>query len=486
MLVFQPECATCSGGYVQLQCSDDDTLQILIEKLVDKFQLKNPSLETANDKLYMINELLPELKERSAANLERPLKEFTMKPRRPCPVCLKWTTSLYSHMMAAHNWSEDRISELKEEYRALRRERMLSKTIKSHDCGLCKSGYTCKIGLALRQTKMLKATDNEHSIFLDSKPLPSRPPLLPPLPEQLSVSEKGSVLCPVPRCSGRFTNHDSLAYHCMIEHSELGAAGTPQNFAIRQYRFETREEYTEWLYDRCEETCTSFSTKTSMWSGYAMYRCNRAGHFRTSGTIRIGCTSKKAQSHCSAFLRISAYTDGSVDVTCCFGHIFHELDPTALRLNERQTAVLQKLIEEGKSLVEIGAQMRAEYPPTNRLHYTTSNDIRNLALRLGLEINGKEKRQTRSQQALKEEGGGEEQDDEENEAEQSASSDSDIDDEDEEEDEDEEMGSEYGDYTEGVEHEVQLFPDVQDGEANEQDNRPSRNRRAPRRFDEYD
>lgn len=33
---FQPECATCSGGYVQVQCNDDDTLQILIDKLVDK------------------------------------------------------------------------------------------------------------------------------------------------------------------------------------------------------------------------------------------------------------------------------------------------------------------------------------------------------------------------------------------------------------------------------------------------------------------
>ncbi|VDP15249.1 unnamed protein product [Heligmosomoides polygyrus] len=73
---FQPECATCSGGYVQVQCNDDDTLQILIDKLVDKFQLKNPSLETAKEKLYMINELIPELKDRSVSNLERPLREL--------------------------------------------------------------------------------------------------------------------------------------------------------------------------------------------------------------------------------------------------------------------------------------------------------------------------------------------------------------------------------------------------------------------------
>ncbi|RCN48715.1 hypothetical protein ANCCAN_05177 [Ancylostoma caninum] len=130
-----------------------------------------------------------------------------------------------------------------------------------------------------------------------------------------------------------------------------------------------------------------------MWSGYAMYRCNRAGIFKTSGTIRAGTTTKKAQSHCSAFLRISEYSDGSLDVTCCFGHIFHELDPTALRLNERQCGVLRKLLEERKYISDICAQMRTEYPPTNRLHYTSTNDIRNLALRLGLPILIKDRKQ---------------------------------------------------------------------------------------------
>ncbi|KHJ75797.1 repeat in ubiquitin-activating protein, partial [Oesophagostomum dentatum] len=31
-----PECPTCSGGYLQLQCQSNDTLQDLIDKLVDK------------------------------------------------------------------------------------------------------------------------------------------------------------------------------------------------------------------------------------------------------------------------------------------------------------------------------------------------------------------------------------------------------------------------------------------------------------------
>lgn len=91
--------------------------------------------------------------------------------------------------------------------------------------------------------------DNEFEYSMDGqvqatnpKQLPTRPLTFPPLPDQMGESDKGSVLCPVPRCKGRFTNHDSLSYHCLVEHSELGAAGTPQDFSIRQYRFENKEE----------------------------------------------------------------------------------------------------------------------------------------------------------------------------------------------------------------------------------------------------
>ncbi|VDM57076.1 unnamed protein product [Angiostrongylus costaricensis] len=76
-----------------------------------------------------------------------------------------------------------------------------------------------------------------------ARQLPSRPLFMPRLPDQLSQSETGSVICPVPKCTGRFKNHDSLCFHCMLKHAELGAAGTPQNFAVEQYRFDNEKEY---------------------------------------------------------------------------------------------------------------------------------------------------------------------------------------------------------------------------------------------------
>ncbi|VDO39941.1 unnamed protein product [Haemonchus placei] len=471
-----PDCPTCSGGYVQMQCKEDDTLQDLIDKLVLKFHLKNPSIETGKEKLYMISELIPELKERSVLNLLRPLKEL-LSPGEDLLVADEVLSKYISAAFLANHLTKCR-PEPRPDRKLLERptRAVIEKQLEPSNDG------------SPRQLKQL----------------PIRPPIMPPLPEQLSESEKGSVICPVPRCGGRFTNHDSLSYHCMIEHSELGAAGTPQDFAIRQYRFETKEEYKEWLYERCEETCTSFSTKTSMWSGYAMYRCNRAGTFKTSGTIRSGCTSKKTQSHCSAFLRTSEYTDGSVDVTCCFGHIFHELDPTALRLNERQCGVLRKAIEEQKCLTEISAQMRAEYPPTNRLHYTTSNDIRNLALRIGLPVHLKMKKPGNTAP----EGNAEEVEDQENveddvvsedalsESNSSEHTDSDIDEdelmmepeEQEEEQEQDQQGQEehetpfFGGQTEEGKRSSSPSPAPVSYSGEDSDSRPMRLRRTPRRF----
>ncbi|VDM57630.1 unnamed protein product [Angiostrongylus costaricensis] len=71
-----PECQTCSTDYVRVQCQYNDTLQDLVDKLTDRYQLKNPTLETAKEKLYMINELIPDLREKSIVNLKHLLREL--------------------------------------------------------------------------------------------------------------------------------------------------------------------------------------------------------------------------------------------------------------------------------------------------------------------------------------------------------------------------------------------------------------------------
>ncbi|CAI5446694.1 unnamed protein product [Caenorhabditis angaria] len=69
-------CATCSGGSFTIDVSEMSSLFELIEKLTAKFHLRNPSLETATNKLYYISAFLPQLEESSKANLERKLKDL--------------------------------------------------------------------------------------------------------------------------------------------------------------------------------------------------------------------------------------------------------------------------------------------------------------------------------------------------------------------------------------------------------------------------
>ncbi|KAK6050874.1 hypothetical protein COOONC_11623 [Cooperia oncophora] len=262
-----------------------------------------------------------------------------MKPRRTCTVCGKWTTVIYMHMAYAHGWNDQQINELKV---AIRNEKLIDrKTTIVFEC------QRCGLGLGGPSSKPVKEKQFEYSIDGSKeapKNLPIRPPIMPPLPEQLSESEKGS------------------------EHVRT----LPYDSIVSRLKRNIRSGYISVVRKRVP----AFRRRHQC--GQVM-RCIGAielGHSGLQERIRSGCTSKKAQTHCSAFLRTSEYTDGSVDVTCCFGHIFHELDPTALRLNERQCGVLRKALEEKKCITEICAQMKAEYPPTNRLHYTTSNDIR--------------------------------------------------------------------------------------------------------------
>uniref|UniRef100_A0A1I7XQ19 NEDD8-activating enzyme E1 catalytic subunit n=1 Tax=Heterorhabditis bacteriophora TaxID=37862 RepID=A0A1I7XQ19_HETBA len=69
-----PECATCASGSIPISCNIADTLKILLDKIVLKFQLKNPTLETATKKLYLVSQLIPDLEQQSLDNLEKPIK----------------------------------------------------------------------------------------------------------------------------------------------------------------------------------------------------------------------------------------------------------------------------------------------------------------------------------------------------------------------------------------------------------------------------
>ncbi|KAF8357997.1 rfl-1 [Pristionchus pacificus] len=70
-----PECIACSGAKLSISCKPEATFGSLFATLTAKYQLKNPTIRTPNGPIYMISELMPELKAQSEANLEKPLKD---------------------------------------------------------------------------------------------------------------------------------------------------------------------------------------------------------------------------------------------------------------------------------------------------------------------------------------------------------------------------------------------------------------------------
>ncbi|KAF1761677.1 hypothetical protein GCK72_009933 [Caenorhabditis remanei] len=69
-------CHVCNGGRLPIEVSSTYTLESLINRLVDRYHLKNPTLETAHRKLYCISLLLPQLEEESKTNLNLFLKDM--------------------------------------------------------------------------------------------------------------------------------------------------------------------------------------------------------------------------------------------------------------------------------------------------------------------------------------------------------------------------------------------------------------------------
>ncbi|CAI4225273.1 unnamed protein product [Auanema sp. JU1783] len=73
-----PNCVSCSFGSAPVECNPNDTLNDLIENLKKKYQLKNPSVETSQKKLYLISSFFPSLVEESKNNLSLLLSDLVM------------------------------------------------------------------------------------------------------------------------------------------------------------------------------------------------------------------------------------------------------------------------------------------------------------------------------------------------------------------------------------------------------------------------
>ncbi|PIO69277.1 hypothetical protein TELCIR_08903 [Teladorsagia circumcincta] len=85
---------------------------------------------------------------------------------------------------------------------------------------------------------------------------------------------------------------------------------------------------------------------------------------------------------CTSFLKERISDDGSVLVKFCTRHVAHDLEPAELPLSKSDEEFIEGFIRQGLSMVAIRRKARCHFGPTNRLHWITDDDIRNISARL--------------------------------------------------------------------------------------------------------
>ncbi|WKX89753.1 hypothetical protein Q1695_008975 [Nippostrongylus brasiliensis] len=190
------------------------------------------------------------------------------------------------------------------------------------------------------------------------------------------------VTCPV--CEEKFSDHEGLAGHCLVSHSDYGANGYEQDYTIHSFTFDSMEMFETWLKEKCENTVTSFSRRSMNGSIYYL-RCNRAGKY-ASKSERRSTSSKKAATYCSCFLNVTAKEGGSVQVKGCLGHVGHKVEPALLRITSEQKEYIKSLLEE-HSLDCVIRMLKIEFSAeTSRLHFITKKDLWNIIYKNGLRV----------------------------------------------------------------------------------------------------
>jgi len=74
-----PNCIVCNRQIQNWPIKASITLKLLLEQVVEKYQLKSPSITSAARTLYMMSEMIPALKKRSIENLPRTLEDLELR-----------------------------------------------------------------------------------------------------------------------------------------------------------------------------------------------------------------------------------------------------------------------------------------------------------------------------------------------------------------------------------------------------------------------
>ncbi|KAK6025964.1 hypothetical protein OSTOST_08119 [Ostertagia ostertagi] len=183
------------------------------------------------------------------------------------------------------------------------------------------------------------------------------------------------VRCPI--CEHQQLSQEELINHCFHVHED--------KYSIVQQRiFNSARKCELWKESIKKSHCTAwietdrYRTDTQV---VVLYRCSRVigngAHCDNLEEVGPGEVYS-----CTSFLKEHISDDGSVLVKYCTRHVAHELEVAELPFSKSDEEFIEDLIRQGLSMVAIRRKVRSHFGPTDRLHWITDGDIRNISARL--------------------------------------------------------------------------------------------------------
>ncbi|KAF1766889.1 hypothetical protein GCK72_006847 [Caenorhabditis remanei] len=138
----------------------------------------------------------------------------------------------------------------------------------------------------------------------------------------------------------------------------------------------------EWLSKKQEETGTTLVTQTARDEGSrntSYMICKHEGTYVRSGTKKYGHDTKKqtGDALCTAYLRVVKIGE-KVSCQGCFYHFGHDISVANLSLTSNQKEKVVNYVKQGLHNKAIVKLVKKETDEHSRLHFLSSDDIRNL------------------------------------------------------------------------------------------------------------
>ncbi|KAK6022147.1 hypothetical protein OSTOST_12169, partial [Ostertagia ostertagi] len=174
-------------------------------------------------------------------------------------------------------------------------------------------------------------------------------------------------------------SHIHLAEHAKAVHSSY-----PGQYDLKTLFFNSSKEFESWRRETEDKNVLRWATNSAAKRGQGSityYRCSRALPTPQYG-VNTRPRSKKKTKYCTAFMQV-AERNGTVRVQYCSDHAGHEKEPGLLTLDNESESFIVSLLREGFGANQILKKIRSAYreDEQHRIYYTTSRDIRNIAIR---------------------------------------------------------------------------------------------------------